>query len=248
MSAYKNIFEAATHGTVDDVKYFLEQQRVDVNTKDGYDKTPLYAAIGNENVEVIKFLVANRADANAVSVEQWTPLHSATYSKKLVESAALLISKGAKVNAQKKDGSTPLHMAATHGNVEFVKLLIAKGADVNAKDEDGGTPLLVSVRRLGGSRKFGELTGDHKDEDDIKEVVKYLISDKRVDVNAKDKDGVTPLHSAAYWGGGWLLECAKLLVGRGADINAKEKRDETPLDWAIAMGQTVFIQYLSSLR
>jgi fucose 4-O-acetylase-like acetyltransferase len=38
-------------------------------------------------------------------------------------------------------GTTPMSIAASHGNVEAIDLLIASGADVNARDRDGGTPL-----------------------------------------------------------------------------------------------------------
>ena len=37
-------------------------------------------------------------------------------------------------------GSTALHAAAYHGNLEIVKFLIEKGADINAKDKHGQTP------------------------------------------------------------------------------------------------------------
>ena len=40
-----------------------------------------------------------------------------------------------------KDGRTPLHLAATWGNVVGVDRLLAKGADIHAKDKYGETPL-----------------------------------------------------------------------------------------------------------
>ena len=42
--------------------------------------------------------------------------------------------------------------------------------------------------------------------------------DKGVDVDAKMRDGTTPLHIAAFWG---RKEVAKLLIAEGADVNAK---------------------------
>jgi len=49
-------------------------------------------------------------------------------------------------------------------------------------------------------------------------------------VNAKDEDGVTPLHEAALWGHN---EVAELLIANGADVNAKNDDGRTPLDSAI---------------
>ena len=57
------------------------------------------------------------------------------------EVAALLIEKGANVNARGVNQKTPLHWAAFAGNTEVAALLIEKGADVNARDVNQKTPL-----------------------------------------------------------------------------------------------------------
>ena len=49
------------------------------------------------------------------------------------------------------------------------------------------------------------------------------------DVNAKGKNGWTPLHRAAIYG---RKEIAELLIAAGADVNAKDRYGETPLDLA----------------
>ena len=49
------------------------------------------------------------------------------------------------------------------------------------------------------------------------------------DVNAKDRDGWTPLLYAALHG---FMEIAELLIGKGADVNAKDDGGDTPLDGA----------------
>ena len=46
------------------------------------------------------------------------------------------------------------------------------------------------------------------------------------DVNARDKDGSTPLHMAAYKG---HKEVVELLIEQGADVNAKNKYGQAPL-------------------
>jgi ankyrin repeat protein len=54
-----------------------------------------------------------------------------------LETAELLIEKGASVNAIANDELTPLHYAAGKENSETAKLLIEKGACVNALAKDG---------------------------------------------------------------------------------------------------------------
>jgi ankyrin repeat protein len=76
-----------------------------------------------------------------------TPLHWAAESGHL-EVVALLLEKGANVNAQNQHGETPLHRAAWDGHLEVVRLLLAKGTNVEAKDRDGLCPLAVARVRL----------------------------------------------------------------------------------------------------
>ncbi|HEY3378629.1 MAG TPA: ankyrin repeat domain-containing protein, partial [Armatimonadota bacterium] len=42
-----------------------------------------------------------------------------------------------------EEGNSPLHIAATSGNIELLKFLVRKGADVNDINFDGDTPLIA---------------------------------------------------------------------------------------------------------
>ena len=65
-------------------------------------------------------------------------------------------------------GSTPLHVACTHGHSEIARYLIENGARVNARNASGMTPLYLASladRKAGGSLKVlleehGALGGD----------------------------------------------------------------------------------------
>ena len=50
--------------------------------------------------------------------------------------AELLLNKKADVNIGAYSGTTPLHLAAEIGHVEFVKKLIANNASIHAKTSD----------------------------------------------------------------------------------------------------------------
>ncbi|GAF80317.1 unnamed protein product, partial [marine sediment metagenome] len=62
-----------------------------------------------------------------------------------------------------------------------------------------------------------------------------------VDVNSRDRAGMTPLHLVAFLG---HIKTAKLLIVHGADVNAIDDKGETPLHLAADGGQLEIIKLL----
>ncbi len=108
---------------------------------------------------------------------------------------ALLLDRGADVNVRNKGGLTALHAAAYGGHVEVVELLIERGAAVNeAKNLYHMSPLHAAA------------------EEGHTEVVELLMA-KGADIEAKERNGYTPLTQAGwrqYW------DTAGLLMKAGA--------------------------------
>ena len=107
------------------------------------------------------------------------------------------------------------------GSVVAVKSDISSGRDVNAKmEDDGSTPLHFAATK-------GYL-----------QVMKILI-DNGANVNAKNKNGLTPLHYAVdvnYSSSRNCEKVVKLLMDNGADISIKGNNGLTPLDLATING------------
>jgi len=82
------------------------------------------------------------AGVEAVAHDDRIAIRCGVDSRKAV--VALLLDKGADVNAKGRENSTPLHMAAAMGHKDVVALLLDKGADVNAKDNDGDMAIDVA--------------------------------------------------------------------------------------------------------
>ncbi|HQQ11315.1 MAG TPA: ankyrin repeat domain-containing protein, partial [Synergistales bacterium] len=52
-----------------------------------------------------------------------------------------LIDRGADIEAQDKEGWTPLHYACMNGRTDIARLLLDRGADIEARDMWSYTPL-----------------------------------------------------------------------------------------------------------
>ena len=89
----------------------------------------------------------------------------------------LLIEKGAEVNTKDIQGTTPLHLVLRNGSNESAALLIKKR---------GG-------QRKGRIWRYSVASASQEGHTDIA----TLLIEKGVDVNAKDKEGKTPLHWAS---------------------------------------------------
>lgn len=85
-------------------------------------------------------IAKNPQSVNDKDSENHTPLYFAA-EKNQLESAKILLEKGAKVNAEDEDGVTPLHLAAKGGHLDMIRLLLSHKADPNAQNAYGDSPL-----------------------------------------------------------------------------------------------------------
>jgi ankyrin repeat protein len=123
----------------------------------------------------------------------------------------MLLQKKADVNAPQIDGSTALHWAVYHDNLQSADLLIAAGANPKAVTREGVTPLAMATQ-------FGSVAM-------VERLLKAGADPKQVGPN-----GETMLMFAARNGNPRLVE---LFVEAGVDVNAAEKlRQTTALMWA----------------
>jgi len=135
------LWYAASHGHIELARELVAAgAEVTVATRDGL--TPLHWAALRGFHEVCLLLLDNGADVNARSVVQDnTPLHEVWNNGGQPEIAALLISRGAEIDAVEKwYGMSPLHYAANKGLTDLAALLIEAGADLTLEDRWGRTP------------------------------------------------------------------------------------------------------------
>ena len=187
-----------------DVVEVLLANGADVNANCATGITPLYN-VGNK--KMAELLIAHGADVNAKGRNGSTPLFHASLFDKL-DVAECLIAHGAKVNARIDDGRTPLFFSVSGDHPDTAKLLLAHGADVNAANRNGETPLYMAVlesnrlllQHLAAAGKGTVLSGDAVSHNEAAtaanwEIVNLLLA-AGANVNAKNKNGETPLDAA----------------------------------------------------
>lgn len=68
-------------------------------------------------------------------------IHDAAKKGNVAKVRRLLKAAPGLVNIRKRNGETPLHLAAKGGHMAVSELLLASGAEISAKESHGWTPL-----------------------------------------------------------------------------------------------------------
>lgn len=109
----------------------MEQPGVDIDSTSTAGETPLMMAALKGHVAWMQRLIDRGARLN---LDGWTPLHYAATGPS-TEAVAMLVARGARLDARSPNGSTALMMASRYGPESSVSLLLDKGADLSLRNE-----------------------------------------------------------------------------------------------------------------
>ena len=228
-------------------------------------------ALQEEHREILEATLYDAAEAGKMSVvEALLRLHVDPDAKKLGVSAMTAASSRGherivrlllehEASASYRDGlpsgRLPLHQAIRHGNVEIAALLLKSGDSMNTCDDSGRTALFETLNAP-------DITGavlllkkginiscqDHRGDNVLHEAARRGATEhvshfvwRVLEMDAPNKDGMTPLHLAAQYG---HLDVATLLIETGTkrasrivdrviDIDLPNKDKSTSLHLAV---------------
>lgn len=189
-------FQLLAHATEfgdKELSSYLAKQKWDIDLKK-YGFHLLFRAMLSNDEAMIKILFEERVDISGKNIENQNLLHCAVSAKLPLSFVENLISKNLDINAQDKNGNTPLHFAADRENWSTLKYLIENKGDVNIKNKDGFTPLynMLHLIKLD-NNSFADSTDISLQEDQLqiptlgldyannKDIIDLLIGDIELD-------------------------------------------------------------------
>jgi ankyrin len=200
MSPIDSILFAAKDGDYDRVFALLETDSALATACNMLGSQPIHAAYFGGYKRIVDLLLARGVDLDFFLAAELGLLDQ-------VRSA--LDSDPALSQAFSAADSTALHRSCYWGQTAVAKLLLERGADPNAMTRDS----FLQIAPLGCAVATPDVPNPSDREDVILELVNLLLS-HGAKVNARRRDGLTALHSAAYRGHRRVME---MLLTHGAD-------------------------------
>ncbi|KAF5581731.1 ankyrin protein [Fusarium pseudocircinatum] len=186
--------------------------------------SPVALAVESGHSDILRALLAAGAAVECPVKGLSSPLHIAVAAQNLL-GCELLLDAGCQVNAEDKDGSTALSIAADLNDLDMVECLVSHGADPSRPDYE--TPLHIAV-------DWGNF-----------EMVEIILSSRLfTDIDAKGEKEYTALGIAATTG---RLDIVSMLLDHGADPNMRNgpQNSSAPLHIAANKGhQSILVELL----
>jgi ankyrin repeat protein len=210
--------------------------------------------------ETVKYFMDKGVDVNKADEDGITPLMNAAASNRDTAIFSVLLTKVKNINQANSQGQTALTMAVKGNSPEVIGYLISKGADVKVLDLKGNNLVFYAVEGYGtGGRQSGAAKPEDLDakldvlkgkgldittpqqngntlyhlavaKNDL--VLVQHLQPLGIDVNAKNKEGLTALHKAAMIAKDDSM--LKYLLSIGAKKDIGTSFDETAYDLASA--------------
>lgn len=226
-----------------------------INARDANGDTALFRAARGLYAGKVDELIAAGANVNATNNQGRTPLDAAVQKISIWPGPLLeLLKAGANVNVQDNQGMTPLDVLATSASsfrVQATRALLEAGANPNLQDKQGRTALGFflsgkwpwsgagqciglllqaganpSIRDNQGRTPLFYLAarGNQNPLFFIRNITNYF-SPTKVNIEARDDAGDTPLHVAARTG---TADVFNWLVREGANLDLTNDAGQTP--------------------
>jgi ankyrin repeat protein len=193
----------------------LKAVQTQVNIVDSSGCTALYVAAENGCLELVRALVYHSASVHIATRQRKTPLVVAA-ERGHVQVVEFLVENASNVEAMDAKGYSAAQYACRNGHMDVLRVLFQKGANLAVRDPvDHSTLLMAAVKR------------------GREEMVKFLVTTARLDVNATDVADRPALYYACKY-----PSLVEFLLHHNASPQMADRSDKTVLMRASQLGDT----------
>lgn len=206
------------------------------------EKYPIYCAVKNKNLNMIKILLDNNFDLKRESYILSYAMENSDENivKYLVENGADMYSYEI----------TALYQAVLNLNPKLVEYFLDKGASI---EKAGGTDVYGNIMMAAAGSKFNnsndkspvDLTLLEKSAENSAKITEILIEKADKNIINDSLEGKTPLIIAV---GNSYIDTAKILIENGADVNAIDFEGWSALSYAVNNGDIEIAKLLLTNR
>jgi ankyrin repeat protein len=253
-----NLFESLKSADINQISKLIKSG-ADINAKNSDGQTLLISSIIQEENEITKLLILNKADVNIARRSKNgyinSPLSIVAY---MGEDSLLKILLEAGANPNPENGALPLWMASKNGCLGCVKLLLESGAHVDDQCPfEGGTALFMASQNgflsivdvlIESGADVNTIHSKNKSsplfiaaQEGYLEIVQLLIKSGSTIDSKVIKTGTTPLLIATS---SQHKEIVKILVDEGANINEDDYSGQTALFKSAGIGNEEIVKFL----
>ncbi|XP_055996829.1 rabankyrin-5-like isoform X5 [Ostrea edulis] len=199
------------------ISLLLAHPGLDLTIRDRPGLTPFAAAMTTKNNKAAQAILNREPNAaEQVDNKGYNFLHTAI-QKSDIESVLFLMSVQANVNSPTQDSKKlmPLHLAVMAGSEMIVRNLLLAGADVNARTRQEETSLHLAAEKdqaticsilLGNKVDYDAVEENHRNALHVAtqysniNTVRVLLTESRINAEAVNAKGQTPLHNLGHYG------------------------------------------------
>lgn len=236
-----------------EVYQYLESLKVKPTAVGKNGETALHNIVRKEKqFEVVKYFLSKGVDVNAADLEGNTVFMNAASSNNDIEIIDVLAAKLKDINHKNKKGATAIALAVRNNTPEIVQALLSKGADVKAIDKNGDNLAFYLMQSYSPQKSAAfesklkileekglALATPQKNGNTLYHLavaqndlaLMKIAARYKMDINAKNADGLTALHRAAMVAQDDRV--LKFLIESGAKKEIATDLKETAYDLAL---------------
>ena len=236
---YTALHTAVESGNKEIVEFLLEKSAnlnilaAEFHSDSFYCGTPLMFAIKYEKPELIKLLLAKKADPNLMCKDGKTALRMAMRSRKY-ELFDQLIESGANIKAIDEEGKTNLMYAVEISDIVMVRKMIEEGIQINARNKQGLTALMIAAQNPNpGMLEIMNLLLQARADPNIPDEQKFRnYNNDEIQRCETALTIITGCYQPKYYGD-IPFKMIDLLVAKGANVNYTCENGDSPVKRAV---------------